>query len=849
MQCNSKLRPRPSSADTGFGFLCAFLAALGGPALSSLTACGSSSAVAIRDNFVSVDPSTVTLTAGATQHFTATVRNNRNQAVTWSVQEGASGGTVDSSGNYAAPAQPGTYHVIATSQVDTNKTGSATITVVSGAPPSITDFSPRSGPVKTQVAITGANFLGTTSVTFNGTPASEYTVQTDGRKVFAKVPPGATSGPIQVTNQLGTARSSDDFDVTSAPVIDNFSPTSGEVGAEVTIRGNNFGDDAVVEFSGSDQRVQAFVGFNSNTQINTIVPAGAATGPITVITKAGVAQSPTVFTVVTPTTNPTIVRFTPPQGAVGAPVTIYGSNLGNATVVKFNGTSASFTDIGPGQINTHVPTGATTGPITVTTPAGTATSATNFTVLSSPPPAPTITDFSPPGGPVGQLVTINGTNLSNATSVAFNSTPATMISDSSTQVQARVPNGATSGPISITTPGGIAVSPSSFTVQASPPPAPTITGLSTTAAPPGTSVAIYGTNFTGATNVSFNGTSASFTFISAGEIDAIVPAGATTGYITVTTPGGTATSPIQFTVQPLGPPAPGIASFTPTAGAPGTMVTIYGHDFSGATSVTFNGTPVPTALYTVQTNGEITAPVPAGATTGPIAVTTPGGTATSSSNFTIQGSLSAVRAAPPSSVDLTAEGTSDWAKWGNMAADFERKQSGGSQISNYTPIGTATAALFYPSYDVLQTWENDGTPDASGSTTGGILRGPAVPGGAVGDGFLVTAPADTTPRTFHVYVRVYSGTATVTGSLGDGSTPAFVDTTFSSAANTGTTALYAFRFNAASPGQTFSFQIMLNTDNTPPGVAVAAAAVTAGAVATTGGGAVILLAADLQVGP
>jgi hypothetical protein len=81
---------------------------------------------------------------------------------------------------------------------------------------------------------------------------------------------------------------------------------------------------------------------------------------------------------------PTITSFTPTAGPVGTTVTITGTNLTGATSVKFNGVSATITSNTATQIVTKVPTGATTGPITVTTASGTATSATNFTVTGPP---------------------------------------------------------------------------------------------------------------------------------------------------------------------------------------------------------------------------------------------------------------------------------------------------------------------------------------------------------------------------------------------------------------------------------------------------------------------------------
>ena len=65
----------------------------------------------------------------------------------------------------------------------------------------------------------------------------------------------------------------------------------------------------------------------------------------------------------------------------------------------------------------------------------------------------------------------------------------------------------------------------------------------------GAAVSILGTDVTGATSVSFNGASAEFTVNSAGTaISTAVPAGATTGRVQVTTPGGTLPSNAGFRV-------------------------------------------------------------------------------------------------------------------------------------------------------------------------------------------------------------------------------------------------------------------------------------------------------------
>ena len=81
--------------------------------------------------------------------------------------------------------------------------------------------------------------------------------------------------------------------------------------------------------------------------------------------------------------------------------------------------------------------------------------------------------------------------------------------------------------------------------------APTLTNFTPTSGPVGTSVTVTGTNFTGASTVSFDGSAATFTVNNNTQITTTVPAGASSGPITVTTPGGSATSDASFTVTGL----------------------------------------------------------------------------------------------------------------------------------------------------------------------------------------------------------------------------------------------------------------------------------------------------------
>ncbi len=159
----------------------------------------------------------------------------------------------------------------------------------SGAAPTITSFTPTSGPVGTTVTITGTNLGSATSVKFNGVSAT--ITSNTATQIVTKVPAGATTGKITVTTAGGTATSATNFTVT--PAITSFTPTSGPVGTSVTITGTNLGSATSVKFNGTAATITS----NTATQIVTTVPAGATTGKITVTTAGGTATSATNFTV------------------------------------------------------------------------------------------------------------------------------------------------------------------------------------------------------------------------------------------------------------------------------------------------------------------------------------------------------------------------------------------------------------------------------------------------------------------------------------------------------------------------------------------------------------------------
>jgi hypothetical protein len=99
----------------------------GGPWLNSVYSTAATSvAVAVA---VAVNPKTATVVAKGSQAFTCSVTGSSDTACTWSVQEGASGGTITSTGVYAAPTNAGTYHVVAKSHADSTQVSTATVAV------------------------------------------------------------------------------------------------------------------------------------------------------------------------------------------------------------------------------------------------------------------------------------------------------------------------------------------------------------------------------------------------------------------------------------------------------------------------------------------------------------------------------------------------------------------------------------------------------------------------------------------------------------------------------------------------------------------------------------------------
>ncbi|MBI2766858.1 MAG: IPT/TIG domain-containing protein [Chloroflexi bacterium] len=404
---------------------------------------------------------------------------------------------------------------------------------------------------------------------------------------------------------------------TAPPTVTGLSLTSGPAagGTSVTITGTSLGDATGVTFGTTPA---ASFTVQSDTSIVATSPAHAAgTVDVFVTTPFGTspaAEAATKFTY----RVPVVTGVTPATGSTagGISVTIAGTGLSGATLVTFGDTAATIVSNSDTAIVVTNPAHtAGTVDVLVTTPYGTNTAsvADQFTYANLA--AIAVTSVSPSTGPAsgGTGVVVAGYGFMGATAVTFGGSPAASFSviNDTTIVAVSPAHAAGAVDIVVTSPSGTSATGAAdvFTYTAA---SVVVTAISPVSGPVagGTSVTITGSGFTGATAVTFGGMAAtSFTVQSDTTILALSPAHAVGMVdVQVTAPGGTSavTAADQFTYTGV----ISVTSVTPSSGpvAGGTVVSVVGSGFTGATSVTFGGVG---ATFTIVSDTQITATAPA----------------------------------------------------------------------------------------------------------------------------------------------------------------------------------------------------------------------------------------------
>jgi hypothetical protein len=512
--------------------------------------------------------------------------------------------------------------------VDGTTTSANSLTVIQG--PRANTFSPNPAPVGTLLTIAGANLLGVTDVTFSGgvTISPDQVVSATTLKVT--VPDGAMTGPVALTNGTGTTTSVAILKI--APRIDDFTPNQVMGGSDdpVTVNGMNLraaAGEPTVRI-GTTPVPASVIQSSTPTQLVFKVPLGAVTAKITVKTVDGTASSTDSLTV---TQGPRANTFSPNPAPIGTLLTIAGANLLGVTNVTFSGGVMVVPDqvVSATTLKVTVPTGALAGPVALTNGTGTTTSVAILKI------APRIDDFTP-GQVVGgsdDPVTVNGTNLRAAAGeptvrIGTTPVPASLIQSSTpTQLVFKVPLGAVTSKISVTTAGGTATSPSSLTVQQP----PRIKSFSPASGAVGTTVTMSGTNLQGVTDVTFAGgvTVAPIGTPTATSLKVTVPEGAETGPVTVTDPVGTTTSAAVFKLPPK------ITGFDPPVASLGSTVVVSGTNLAAGGVDPVVKVGAVQAVVVAASPTEVTFTVPILAVTAKITLTNPGGVATSGPSLTV----------------------------------------------------------------------------------------------------------------------------------------------------------------------------------------------------------------------
>src|SRR5437870_2956511 len=292
--------------------------------------------------------------------------------------------------------------------------------------PTITSFTPTSGPVGTMVTISGTDFTGVTAVTFNGVNGDPFTV-TSATAIQDSVPMGATTGPLSVTTTGGMATSASVFTVVNdatPPAVSITAPVAGAtVTGTITVSVSAADNVGVVgvQFKLDGANLGAEVtAVPYTTSWNTAVAAiGAHTLTAVARDAAGNTATATAVSVTVADTTPPAVSMTAPSAGstVSGTISVSASATDNVGVVgvqfKLDGANLGAEVTTAPYLVSWNPTLATNGAHNLTAVArdaagNTATSvAISVTVLNDTTP-PTVSVTAPAAGAtVGGTITVS----------------------------------------------------------------------------------------------------------------------------------------------------------------------------------------------------------------------------------------------------------------------------------------------------------------------------------------------------------------------------------------------------------------------------------------------------------
>ncbi len=496
--------------------------------------------------------------------------------------------------------------------------------------PMIEHIEPTSGPPGTRVSIVGRNFRSNLRVLFN-----EHEVPTVERlpeRVVIVVPAAAQSGRFVVAHGSDEVES-EVFRVTDAPPaprVTAIEPTAAGPGMEVVIRGQNFAPRT------SDNEVRSgnlpmVVRSADPSALRVVVPDGAATGPLTVHTPGGDAQSPPL----TISARVLVRDFTPTGAAPGGHVVLHGSGFGtaaNAVRVTVGGRPARVMRVAANEVEIEIPNDAQQGGAIVVEVQGAGRFETGASLRVSP--APVIREISPAQAAPGARIAIRGERFGadmNAVQVTIGNMPLRLVSVAPTEIVATIPPACPIGRVNVTVAGiGPVQSPTDFALLE----AVSIASFAPRAADVGDRVTITGTGFSPTVNQNTvrlgTGFTARIVSASPRELVVEVPDGARSGQWTVAVQGnGEARTREPFMVTQR----PTVLALDPDSGIIGSRITLRGRNFPSDRSL------VQVRLQEVECAVE-------SSTREAIVVTVPSGVQPGNAHFTVVARLQGTGHAP-----------------------------------------------------------------------------------------------------------------------------------------------------------------------------------------------------------
>ena len=418
--------------------------------------------------------------------------------------------------------------------------GQVSVSFIVAGTPQITGLTPLRTKPGAALIIRGVNLLDAV-VRVNGkVPEKQLTTITD-TEIRTVVPAEATSGRVTVTVfEKLIATSTDSLQIIQPPAIANLSTRDGIASDKIILTGRNLSEVSGVSFGSTAAAFRIL----SDAQIEATVPALAQSGPVgvSVSSTGGQATATDLFFFYLPPSNLTV---NPERQLRGRSITISGQNLYRITEVRVSGQPVSITSRNEGtDLLVDVPANAVSGPVTVVSRAGTATTARPLIVVLKP----VVTDLIPPKARPGERVVIRGDFLLN-TQIFFAGTTAAAADGGKNEDTERwvlVPTDAQTGPLRIVNATNEATLTDAFTVLR----VVQITDFSPKSAKVGDEILITGSNLALVTEVRFNdGALAATKFaVSENAVRVTVPAGVVTGQICLVNGAGTVCTSSNFTV-------------------------------------------------------------------------------------------------------------------------------------------------------------------------------------------------------------------------------------------------------------------------------------------------------------